>query len=96
MGFFGKLFGADTPAPPDATKLDGITEAALTRSLSAWPQGERGWITFAEARNLFSTEGAEYAFGEMDQDGKRNIESFAAQHGSKLTDETINFAHRSL
>jgi hypothetical protein len=28
----GKLFGADGTAPPDATKLDGTTEAALARS----------------------------------------------------------------
>jgi len=63
-------------------KLDGTTEATLVRSLSALPVDERGWITFAEARILFSTEAAEYAFGETDRDGKRNIESFAAQHRS--------------
>jgi hypothetical protein len=36
----------------------------------------------AEARILFFTEGAQYAFGETDRDGRRNIESFAAQHRS--------------
>jgi hypothetical protein len=61
-------------------KLDGTTEVALARSLSALPSDERGWIAFAEARILFSTKGAQYAFGETDQDGRRNIESFAAQH----------------
>jgi hypothetical protein len=76
----GKLFGADATAPPDATKLDGTTEAGLARSLSASPPDERGWITFAEARRLFSTKGDQYAFGETDQDGRKNIESFAAQH----------------
>ena len=35
---------------------------------------------------MFSTKGDQYAFGEADQDGRRNIESFAAQHQS-----TINF-----
>ena len=80
----GKLFGIDVPTPPDATKLDGTSEAALTRSLSALPPGERGWITFAEARNLFSAERAEYAFGELDQDGRKAIESFAAQHRSAI------------
>jgi len=78
------LFGADAAAPPDAKKLDGTTEAALARSLSALPSGERGWITFAEARILFSTEGAQYAFGETDRDGRRNIESFATQHRSVI------------
>jgi hypothetical protein len=76
------LFGADAAAPSDATKLGGTTEAALARSLSALPPNERGWITFDEARILFSTKGAQYAFGETDQDGRRDIESFAAQHRS--------------
>ena len=80
----GWLFGADTAAPPDAMKLDGATEATLARSLSALPLDERGWITFAEARILFSTKGAQYAFGETDQEARRNIESFAAQHRSVM------------
>jgi hypothetical protein len=33
---------------------------------------------------LFSTKGAQYAFVEMDQEGRRNIESFAAQHQSVI------------
>jgi hypothetical protein len=51
-------------APPKAKKHDGTTEAALARSLSALLPEERGWITFAEARILFSTKGTQYAFGE--------------------------------
>ena len=78
------LIGADAPAPLDATKLDGTTEATLARSLSALPPDERGWVTFAEASNLFSTKGAQYAFGETDREGRRNIESFAAQHRSVI------------
>src|SRR6516225_2490577 len=81
MSIIGKLFGTGDN-PPDATKLDGTTEAALARSLSALSPDQRGWITFAEARNLFSTKGAQYAFGETDEDGRKNIESFAAQHQS--------------
>ena len=84
MSLILKLFGADVAAPPDAMKLDGTTEATLARSLSALPPGERGWITFPEAGALFSTKGAQYAFGEMDKDGRRNIESFAAQHQSVI------------
>ena len=79
-----KLFGVDAAAPLDAMKLDGTTEAALACSLSALPPNERGWITFAEARILFSTKGAQYAFGETDKDGRRKIESFAAQHLSVI------------
>jgi hypothetical protein len=84
MSFIRWLFGADAVAPPDAMKLDGTTEATLARSLSKLPPGERGWITFAEARILFSTKGAQYAFGETDHDGRRKIESFAAQHQSVI------------
>ena len=65
-------------------KLDAATEAALARALSALPPDERGWITFAEARSLFSTKDAQYAFGETDDDGKRNIETFAARHQSVI------------
>jgi hypothetical protein len=79
MSLIRWLFGADAAAPLDATKLDGTTEATLARSLSALPPDERGWITFAEARTLFSTKGAQYAFGETDEDGRKNIETFAAQ-----------------
>jgi hypothetical protein len=82
MGIMRWLFGADAVAPPDAMKLDGTTEAALVRSLSALPPDERRWITFPEAGALFSTKGAQYPFGEMDKDGRRNTESFAAQHQS--------------
>ena len=79
MILIGKLLGAGA-APSDATKLDGTSKAALARSLSALPPDARGWLTFAEARNLFSTKDAQYAFGETDDDGLKNIESFAAQH----------------
>jgi len=84
MSLIRWLFGADAAAPPDAMKLDGTTEATLARSLSALPSDKRGWITFAEARILFSTKGAQYAFGETDQDGRKNIETFAAQQQSVI------------
>jgi hypothetical protein len=84
MSLIGWIFGADAAAPPDAVKLDGTTEATLVRSLSALPLDERGWITFAEARILFSTKDAQYAFGETDQEGRRNIDSFAARHRSVI------------
>jgi hypothetical protein len=65
-------------------KLDGTTTATLARSLSGLPPDERGWITFTEARSFFSTKGDQYAFGETDDDGRKNIESFAAQHQSVI------------
>ena len=84
MGIMRWLFGADAATPSDAMKLDATTEAALVRSLSALPPDERGWITFAEAPVLFSAKGAQYAFGETDDDGRRNIETFAGQHQSVI------------
>ncbi len=80
MSLFRKLFGAGVAAPSDVARLDGTSEIALAHSLAALPPDGRGWISFAEARTLFSTKGDQYAFGETDNDGKRNIESFAAQH----------------
>jgi hypothetical protein len=68
ISLIGRLFGADTIPPWDAMKLDGTSEATLARS--ALPAGERGWITFAEARTSFSTKGEQYAFGETDDDGR--------------------------
>ena len=58
MSLIAKLLGAELAVPPDAIELDGKTEATLARSLSALPPDERGWITFAEARILFSTKDA--------------------------------------
>src|SRR5262249_18077603 len=75
MSFIEKL--VEFVAPPKAKKLDGATQATLARALLALPPEGRGWIRFAEARTLFSTKGAQYAFGETDQNGKRNIEAFA-------------------
>jgi hypothetical protein len=84
MSLIGKLFGTGDN-PPDVSKLDGTREAALARSLSALSPDERGWITFAEARKLFSTEGADYAFGELDQVGREKIEKFAVQHRAAIS-----------
>ena len=81
----GKLFGTGVAPPPDAARLDGTSDATLAHSLSELPPDERGWITFAEARILFSTKDDQYAFGETDDDGRRKIESFAAKHRSIMT-----------
>lgn len=85
MGIMKWLFGGNAAAPPDAMKLDGTTEATLARSLSALSPDQGAWITFAEARILFSTKGAQYAFGEADQGGRRSIELFAARHQSAIS-----------
>ena len=97
MGIIRWLFWADAAAPSDATRLDGTTYAALARSLSALPSGERAWISFAEARNLFSEKDAQYAFGETDDDGRKSIESFAAHHRAVInfmpSEARVYFVH---
>jgi hypothetical protein len=80
------LFAPAGPGPGDAPRLDGSSEGALSRSLSGLYPEERGWIAFSEARSLFSTMEPQYAFGEMDEAGRRRIESFAGEsdHRSRL------------
>lgn len=84
MSLIRWLFGADAAAPPDAMALDGTTGPRLSLLVGIATGQAREWITFAEARILFSTKGAQYAFGEMDQDGRKNIETFAAQERSVI------------
>jgi hypothetical protein len=67
-----------TQDPLSLPKLDAGSEAALARSLSLLPVGDRGWITMQEARLLFSHSRDQYAFGDTDEDGKARIAQFAA------------------
>jgi hypothetical protein len=73
------LFSAQSSIPPDARRLAAASEEVLSTSLMRLPPGESGWITFQEARLLFSAMDQDYAFGEMDEAGRSNIASFAAQ-----------------
>jgi hypothetical protein len=66
----------DHASPP---RLSATSETALASALKGLPAGERGWITIGEARSLFSSMDDQYAFGEMDQEGKDKLASFAAQ-----------------
>ena len=43
------------------------------------PFEEPGWITSKEARLLFCAMDDQYAFGEMDELGKRNLATFASE-----------------
>jgi hypothetical protein len=83
MGLWAAIkgfLGPGSSGPPDWPRLHCNTESALGQSLDMLPVGQRGWITFAEARALFSTMDAQYAFGQMDDEGRRKLESFAANH----------------
>jgi hypothetical protein len=76
-----RIFGTATGATPaDERQLAGASEGALGASLQKLPSGERGWIMLAQAAALFSNEEGQYAFGELDNDGKMRLAQFAAQH----------------
>jgi hypothetical protein len=78
-----KNFGIWTDATPrDERQLAGGTEDALGSSLQKLPSGERGWITMTQAAALFSHEEEQYAFGELDEDGKTRLAQFSAQYRS--------------
>ena len=66
-------------------KGGGFDELALSASLRTLDVGERGWITLSEARALFSTMDDQYAFGEMDEQGKASLAAFAAQSEHRST-----------
>jgi hypothetical protein len=64
--------------PEAPVKLDASSKSSLAASIRALAPGRRGWISMSEAARLFSAKEAAYAFGEMDDDGKRDLASFAA------------------
>jgi hypothetical protein len=68
----------ETADPEAPVKLDANSKTSLGASIRALTPGRRGWISMEEAAHLFSAKDAAYAFGEMDDDGNRNLASFAA------------------
>jgi hypothetical protein len=78
--WFRSLLGSSDATPADDPALSGTSKDALGASLDRLPPGERGWIALTDAARLFSTENAQYAFGEMDDAGKKRLAEFAAEH----------------
>ena len=76
------FFYAKSVMPSDVLKLAASTETELSASLRRLLEGERGWITFADARRLFAQMDDQYAFGEMDEKGKNSLLGFAEEHRS--------------
>jgi hypothetical protein len=73
------IFGSENAAPKDLPKLSSATKSDLLSSLQRLLPGQRAWIGLREAAHLFSTQDTEYAFGEMDEQGKRELDQFAAE-----------------
>jgi len=80
--WLSRVLRTPNASPSDVARLPGASESALGVALRKLPQGERGWITLAEAARLFSTEKPDYAFGEMDEAGQSRLEAFAAEQRS--------------
>jgi hypothetical protein len=74
-----KLFGSADAIPADVARLPATSERALSSSLNNLRSEERGWIALSEAARLFSNEGPDYAFGEMDDEGKSRVGEFASE-----------------
>jgi hypothetical protein len=81
MGWWKRLtafFTQGTFEVPSARRLDGA-RCLLAASIKLLPYEEPGWITSKETRLLFSPMDDQYAFGEMDEIGKRNLATFASE-----------------
>jgi len=82
LDWIKSLFSTQGTQPPSPPRLEATTEATLSDSLRHLPAGERGWITLKEARLLFSTKDDQYAFGELDEQGRMALSNFASRQGS--------------
>ncbi len=60
-------------------RLDADSKTALASAIGQLLPEDRGWITLDEAGRLFSNMQPQYAFGEMDDEGKQNLEKFARE-----------------
>jgi hypothetical protein len=70
-------------ACPFGVSVHVVSDTIL--SLHALVTGAKGWITLEEAQHLFSPmDEAQYAFGELDDEGKSKLGSFAAQNHCKI------------
>jgi hypothetical protein len=87
MGFGDWLKSIFSPlgaTPADVRSLPSRNKSDLSSSLQNLPPGERGWIAMRQAAQLFSAKDPEYAFGEMDEDGNRQLAEFAAECGCDI------------
>jgi hypothetical protein len=93
-----KIFGSAV-IPTDAPRLPATSERALSSSLKSLRSEERGWIALSEATRLFSNEAPDYAFGEMDDEGKRRLGEFASKCRCEVqfmpTEGRVYFRRRS-
>jgi hypothetical protein len=89
MGLLGRMFNwaADTRAatPTSPPQLDAGSGSTLAAAVRRLPRQERGWIALGDGQRLFSAMPTQYAFGDMDEQGRAKIESFAGQAGASYS-----------
>ncbi len=73
------LRARSSDAAPLEPRLSARNESKLSASIRELQPGARGWITHKKAGSLFSLMGNEYAFGNMDEQGRAKLGVFAAQ-----------------
>jgi hypothetical protein len=87
MGILDRLksaFGTQPRKPRSPPRLGTASEGVLAASLQRLLPQERAWITMQEARQLFSAADDQYAFGEMDEQGKTRLADFANRNGASF------------
>ena len=84
IDWLSKILGSPRATPADIQRLSAGSERDLSSSLQGLPRDGRGWITLSEATRLFSNQQSEYAFGEMDEEGKLRIGQFASERECDL------------
>jgi hypothetical protein len=73
---------ASEAEPASPAKLDARSVTGLSEALARVSPGERAWISMDEGRRLFSAMEEQYAFGEMDEQGKTNLAGFGLRNRS--------------
>jgi hypothetical protein len=74
------IFTPNLPEPPSPLKLGANSESELSSSLRRLSIGQWAWITLDEAASLFSPmEAQKYAFGGLDDEGRKNLAEFASR-----------------
>ena len=81
---------------PPTHRLDATNKTTLAASINKLLPEDRGWITFEDASRLFSNMQPEYAFGEMDDDGKQNLEKFAREFEFWPSEQRLYFSTRKI
>jgi hypothetical protein len=63
--------------PKSPQQLDASSVSALAAMINRLRQREQRWVALSAAQRLFSAMPADYAFGEMDEEGRASIAAFA-------------------